>query len=389
MLIERIVYSFICISLFAYIVNKFFKTQKNTIFMIGTLQVIAIIINVLSIINNIFMSTLLQAYILIFGIVVPFLIFITEYLNLNTVELINIKVGNYYLKRKNFEKAITSYKRAIERNPLGGQNYARLGKAYLEQGDKRTAFDKFAKAIELNRKDYKSYYQIGLILYDLNKRKDALIVLDNALRIKPDYTPASQLLAVILCAENKYDEAINLYKEAIKYDPDNYELYYSLGVVRTELRDFDDAKECYEKAINLKPDLYEAFFSLGQIHLLKGELEASEKAFKKSVYDKDLSAKSYYQLAKVFILRGEEIKAISYLEYAINIDGAYRYKADTEPLFKGIKDYLTGLHLVSQAQFKLEQEVNEKVKEKFEKEKNYSQIEIGDVQFNYLDRFAK
>jgi tetratricopeptide (TPR) repeat protein len=389
MLLERVVYSFICIILFAYVINKFFKTQKNIYFIIGTLQLVAVIINILSFINNIFPSSIVQIYILIFGIALPFTFFITEYLNLNTAEIIDVKIGDYYLKKKNIEKAISNYKKAIQINPSNSENYARLGKAYIEQGDKRTAFDKFAKAIELNRNDYKSYYQVGLIMYDLNKRKDAQIVLDNALRIKQDYTPASELLAIILCAENKYDEAINVYKEAIKYDSDNYELYYSLGVVRTELRDFEEARECYEKAIELKPDLYEAFFSLGQIHLLKGDLDSAEKAFKKSVYDKDLSAKSYYQLAKVYILKNEEIKAISYLEYAVNIDSTYRYKADTEPLFKSIKDYLTGLHMVSRAQLKLEQEVNEKVKEKFEKEKNYSQIEISDAQFNYLDRFAK
>lgn len=160
-----------------------------------------------------------------------------------------------------------------------------------------------------------------------------------------------------------------------------------MGIVRTELRDFNEAKEAYEKAIELKPDLYEAYFNLGQIHLLKGNLDEAEKNFKSSVYDKDLAAKSYYQLAKVYILNEEEIKAVTYLEYAIEIDSSYRYKADTEPLFKKIKDYLTGIHMVSQAQMKLEKEINEKVNEKYTG-REYEQLEIEDAPFNYMDKFS-
>ena len=102
---------------------------------------------------------------------------------------------------------------------------------------------------------------------------------------------------------------------------------------------------------------------------------------------------SYYQLAKTYILNSDEIKAVNYIEYAIEIDPGYRYKAESEPLFKGIKDYLTGMHMVSQAQMKLEQEIDEKVKEKYEKE--YEDIKINDnvteddVEFNFMDKYKE
>ena len=184
-----------------------------------------------------------------------------------------------------------------------------------------------------------------------------------------------------------------MYKSAIKYDPDNYQLYYSLGIVRTELRDFDEASNCYKKAIELKSDLYEAYYSLGQIYLLKGELNEAEAKFKKAALDPETAAKAYYQLAKTYILNNDEIKAVNYIEYAIEIDPGYRYKAESEPLFKGIKDYLTGMHMVSQAQMKLEQEIDEKVKEKYEKE--YDNIKINDniteddVEFNFMDKYKE
>lgn len=387
MLFERIVFSLLCLGLLAYVVHSFIKTRNDMILAMIAFQIIACIVNILSLVNGIFPSTIIQIYICVMGVLAPICLFVLEYLKIDIYKVADLKFGDDYMKSGEYEKAISSFKKALTRDPSDSAIFARLGNAYNAIGDRRTAFDRFAKAVELNRNDYKSYYEIGIIFNELGKKNDARVVLDNALRIKPDFTQASELLALVLCALNKYDEAINVYKDAIKYSPDNYQLYYSMGIVRTELRDFNEARECYEKAIELKPDLYEAFFSLGQIHLLMGELSEAERMFKRSLYDKDLAAKSYYQLAKVYILNDEEIKAVTYLEYAFEIDASYRYKAESEPLFKKIKDYLTGIHMVSQAQMKLEQEINEKVNEKYSNSE-YEQMEIGDEAFNYMDKYS-
>ena len=109
--------------------------------------------------------------------------------------------------------------------------------------------------------------------------------------------------------------------------------------------------------------------------------------------DHEIAGKAYYQLAKTYILDSDEIKAVNYIEYAIEIDPSYRYKAESEPLFKNIKDYLTGMHMVSEAQMKLEQEIDEKVKEKYEQD--YQKIEINDkvteddVEFNFMDKYKE
>ena len=91
---------------------------------------------------------------------------------------------------------------------------------------------------------------------------------------------------------------------------------------------------------------------------------------------------------------------LSYILYSIEIEPSYRYKAEKEPMFQNIKDYLTGVHMVSQAQMKLEKAIDEKVKLEYEKayEKeepvsiNMDDIEIQDVkeeevEFNFMDKF--
>lgn len=391
MFLERFVYSILCFVFAMFVARKVLKSKSNWLIGLLGFQTIGMIVEVLTFANGIYPDIKMRIYIFLINILVPAVLFVLDYKKIDASELFLEEFGDYYMHKGKYQKAINKYQKAVDKKKTSNKLYVKLGTAYNAIGDRRIAFDKFAKAIEFDRNDYKSYYEIGIIFNELGKKSDSQVVLDNALRIKPDYTPASELLAVVLCSQNKYDEAINVYKSAIKYDTDNYQLYYSLGIVRTELRDFDEASNCYKKVIEIKSDFYEAYFSLGQINLLKGELKLAEENFKKSALDPELASKSYYQLAKTYILDNDEIRAVNYVQYAIEIDPGYRYKAESEPLFKNIKDYLTGVHMVSEAQMKLEQEIDEKVKEKYQKE--YDKIDIDenikedDVEFNFMDKY--
>lgn len=348
MVIERLVYFCVSLVLLGYILRRYIKSKSGIFLSLFSIQVVCFITQMIALFSNIYVDWFMQMYILIFAIILPACIFIAECCNINLEEYFLLKWGDFYARRNLYEKAIEEYKKAIHKNDQNSQTFVKLGRIYNVMGDKRTAFDQFARALEINRNDYRSYYEIGVIFHDMGKDSDAQIVLDNSLRIKPDFTPASEILAAVLSTQNKYDEAIHVYQNAIKYDPDNYQLYYSKGVVHTELRDFNEARECYEKAISLNPSLYQAYFSLGQIYLLKGELELAESNFKNSLKSDELMSKSHYQLAKVYMLKEEEMKAVAQLNYAINIDSSYKYKAESEPLFAKIKDYITGIHIANQ-----------------------------------------
>ena len=387
MFFESFIYCLVCVLLVLFSFKMYRKTEKAYVLALLSLQIIATVVQIawkISGVEDLHIS--IQVYVFSFGIVFPLILFLTDYANINVTEYIDIKIGDFFMKKEKFLKAIDRYQKALLQNSNNSETFVRLGKAYNALGDRRTAFDRFARAVELNRNDYKSYYEIGLIFDGMNKKKDAQVVLDNALRIKPDYTEASKLLANVLCSQNKFDEAINVYKEAIKYDAENYDLYYNLGVIHTELRDFNDALDCYKNVIKINPEQFEAYFSMGQIYLLKGEFDSAIDAFKNAATDKEIAGRAYYQIAKVYILKEDEISAAQFIQKSIDIDPTFRYKAEREPLFNSIKEYLAGMQMVSQAQMKLEQEVDEKVKEKYDKESKKSSA-TNEVQFNYMDKF--
>lgn len=386
MFFEVLVYCLICVLLVIYSLLQYRKTNKAYVLAIVSLQIIATVVQIVSVLyEKEMMHFSTKFFIFVFGILVPSFLFFTEYAHMNLSEIFDIKIGDIHMKNEKYDRAIKSYQRAMIENPQNADTFVKLGRAYNAIGDKRTAFDRFAKAVELNRNDYRSYYEIGVIFNDMNRRKDACVMLDNSLRIKPDFTSASELLAEVLCSENKYDEAINVYKDAIKYAPENFELFYKLGVIHTELRDFDEALDCYKSVIKINPEFCEAYFSMGQIYLLKGEFDKALEAFQNAAFDKEVSGRAYYQMAKVYILKENEIDAVSNIQKAIDVDPTFRYKAENEPLFSNIIEYLQGIQMISTAQMKLEQEIDDKVKERYEEE--YTKEDLEKVHFNYFDKF--
>lgn len=72
-----------------------------------------------------------------------------------------IKSGEAYLERKEYEKAIADYSKAVELQPLYGGAYYRRGKAYAKKKDYDKAIADYSNAVVLDNRNGDSYVQRG------------------------------------------------------------------------------------------------------------------------------------------------------------------------------------------------------------------------------------
>lgn len=129
--------------------------------------------------------------------------------------------GNAWYNKKDDDKAITDYNKAIEINP----NYAL---AFYNRGFAWVVKKEYSKAIE----DYRK-----------------------AIDIEPDYASAYVIRASILRAMKKYDNAIADYDKAIDIDPDYANAYYNRGLAKKEQNiDIEGGKRDFEKYLELTVD---------------------------------------------------------------------------------------------------------------------------------------
>lgn len=340
MLTEKIIFNLLAFSLFIIIFAKIIRKNDTNYVSLLLLQSIGIGIDFIEIKFSIKEIWILIITRYLLSIILPISIILFESNNINFSEIlytvlarINMIIGN----NKGAKKILISI---INKYPETYIGHKMLAQIYEKEGGMRRAIDEYVLAVDIKKNDYESYFKITNLLKDLGKKDEAIQMLQNLLRNKPDYYEASVQLGDLLCEQERFKEALTVYYDALRYNPDEYELYYNLGIVYTRLSDFQSAKEMYEKAAEINHRLYLAYYSLGIIALFEKDLDLAMEYFQKSIYE-DLEPSAYYQLAKIYILKSEKDMAINFLNKAIELDKSLIKKAEKEPVFESIKQYIT------------------------------------------------
>jgi len=143
--------------------------------------------------------------------------------------------GNNAGDKKEYDKAIECYQKAIEIDPDYGGAYKGMGTAYFYKENYEKAIECYQKAVDIDPEDAGAYNNMGLAYS--NKGND--------------------------------DKAIECYQKAIEIDPDYAAAYYNMGLAYSNKGNHDKAIECYQKAIEIDPDLAAAYYNMGNLNYRK------------------------------------------------------------------------------------------------------------------------
>ena len=339
-MIERIIFSLLSFLIFAYIfLFKMMKKNDTTYLTILLFQAIGILMNLIRVLFNALTGVGSIIVMYLFSIVIPLVVIILEYKNLNCSEWLQIALAKIYMLFNNDKKAKEVLINIVSKYDNSYTAHKILAEIYEKEGGMRKAIDEYVKVLDLKPNDYVTYFKISILLKELGKRTESIQMLKTLVSKKPEMKEANKMLADMLLEDKKYKQAITIYVQAIKYDPDNAELYYNLGVAYSRMNEFSLAKECYKKTVEIDSGYYNAFYRLGQISLLYRDIESAEKYFLESIYG-ETESKSYYQLSKIYMIKNDKTKAATNINTAIQMDYKYYKIAVDEPIFLPIKQLI-------------------------------------------------
>ncbi len=148
-------------------------------------------------------------------------------------------LGLIYLKRKDYDSAISYFKKSVSINPAYTEALCNLGLAFMEKDELDEAIACFKKALEINPIMSKAWGNIGSALY-----KRGLI-----------------------------EEAIEYYKKALKLKPNLAENWLNIGTSLIDIGKPREAIQYLQKAIDIKPNYALAHFNLSFARLLLGDFK--------------------------------------------------------------------------------------------------------------------
>jgi tetratricopeptide (TPR) repeat protein len=251
-------------------------------------------------------------------------------------------------KKKDFDGAIRALQKAIEISPMDIMPHNSLGNTYSEQGKYIEALDEYKIALDIDPENIATLNNKGVAWYHLRNYNLAVSDLEKAVAIDPENPTIHYNLANVLNAKgeaaratSEYKKAMDLSrkkdksvkdveeeireaKEAIEKDSKDKHAYFKLGLALSKKGDKEGSKEAYEKAIEIDPDFSGAHNNLGVIYNGKGNTDEAIRCYREAIRCDPKGALYHNNLARTLEGKGELDEAEKEYKEAIDRYNPFR-----------------------------------------------------------------
>jgi len=172
---------------------------------------------------------------------------------------------------KNFDLAIQTLRRGIEKIPGSELLLSRLGYTYLVTQRTDAAFSTMAEVLKINPRHIDALTASAMILVNQGKKEEALGFFERALAIEPENKFLRLRYAQTLSELRKLPEAIAVYTKLTQDYPRDNLPFQLLGIVYALAGDFDKAAEYLKESTYIKPTPT-AYYFLAMAYKEKGDI---------------------------------------------------------------------------------------------------------------------
>ena len=236
-----------------------------------------------------------------------------------------VKSGDTAYQANDINLAISSYKKALEKNPNNLEAITKLTRLLQKYSDGRDdeIIVCYNRILKNNPRNSKLYYELGNIYLKKDDRFSARNAFKMALEIDPENPFYLNSYAYSLIQLKNYDEALVHYKKAIKLNPDNKWtsiVCQAQGSIYQQIKgNYEAAVTSFEMAILLDKENYDAYQSLGDIYQDMGDVETAIEYYCQALKIKE-NPRSYRALGIAFWENDDIDEAIIAFEKCISLD---------------------------------------------------------------------
>jgi len=171
---------------------------------------------------------------------------------------------------------------ARQTRPNDIEVHSLLASAYDAMRNFEMAISSYKKIIELDKSRDNAYYGLGMTYVKMRRFNDALPMLEKAVELNPDYMNAYLYIGNAHQDLKNFAKAADAYEKFLESQPeDSWETYYNLAVCRTELEQFDEAIAAFQEAFKEKPQDQRIIYDLAQAYEKAKQYDKAEEFYLK------------------------------------------------------------------------------------------------------------
>jgi arylsulfatase A-like enzyme/Tfp pilus assembly protein PilF len=216
-------------------------------------------------------------------------------------------LGNEHTRRRQHQRAIDMYRRALALKPDYDLAVINMANAYRSLGKDDEALVGYRRFMELDPKNAQIRYEAAQIMLDAGALDEAAEQLQEALRLEPTLAAARNALGVVAFRRGDAALAEREIRAAIEVQSDVRLAHFNLALLAEERGDLRQAMAEYEREIALHPSSFRALFNMSRLHRQVGNRPAEREALQKSIDVNPQFAEGHLFLARHYLETGERL----------------------------------------------------------------------------------
>jgi len=237
----------------------------------------------------------------------------------------DLVAGNAALAKKDWDKAVASYTKAIKKNPADALAYVGRSRAYLQQGNLDKAITDATVALEKGPNNPTAFGQRAVAEKLLQQYNKALEDLDQAVKLDGGFAWAYAQRADVHMKQKSYDKALKDVNTALEKKQNFVEAYRLRAWVLSNMGKCKEASEDFAKVEQLSPNdalslQDKAWFLLTcPSEQLQDTVKAMELAKRAVELTDGKDGAVLETLAEAYFRQGDPAKAAEYQKKAIEL----------------------------------------------------------------------
>ncbi|MDH4198648.1 MAG: sulfatase-like hydrolase/transferase, partial [Candidatus Aminicenantes bacterium] len=179
---------------------------------------------------------------------------------------------------KDFDAAVATLKRGLEKIPGSELLLTRLGYTYLVTGRAAEALETMSEVLQVNPRSVDALTALAAIHDNLGRKDESRSYFERALAIEPENKFLRTGYAGNLASTGRLADAITVYEALVKDYPTDISLHRLLGIAYGMGGEYDKAIASFKEITYIKPNP-DAYFNLALSYRQKGDLAEAIRNF--------------------------------------------------------------------------------------------------------------
>ncbi|HET9834538.1 MAG TPA: protein kinase [Vicinamibacterales bacterium] len=224
------------------------------------------------------------------------------------------------------DEATSQILEAVRIDPTQSETRLALANLYNQRGRSAAAVDELGRVLAQQPSNDNAHRLLGDVLIGQGHMEEGLSELNRAVALRPQYWRNQQSLGMALLRAGKLKEAIETFSRFAQLKPDEPWPYQQLGAAYQTLGDNARARQNYERSIALNPNA-SSYTNLATILYAEGKYQEAARTYeqairllpKRALYRRNLGD-TYLKLGRPADARAAYEKAVELAEDALHVN---------------------------------------------------------------------